>query len=91
MKLEDEIGFVKSVIEHPAGFNLDLFRILNVRGNDQGTWEVEYGPDGREPPRYKECETSGEAAKLFCEWRRELEIGIDIEEELCARHKEQYE
>jgi hypothetical protein len=78
-----EIRFVQSIIEYKAGFNLDFCRLLNVRGNDQGTWEVEYGDTDGVSKRYKECETSEEAARLFVEWRHELELGIDIEERLC--------
>ena len=81
MTREEEIAFIQKIIEHPAGFNLDLLGLLSVTGNEDLTWEVEY-EGGKHEKRYKECRTSKEAARLFVEWRHELEIGIDIEEQL---------
>ncbi len=87
MALQLEVALVKSVIEHPAGYDLDLFGgVLTIHTCDgpmsvtektvEVEWELPTGPSGGESFPWSKRE---EAAAFFVRKRHELHLGIDYE------------
>jgi hypothetical protein len=70
-------------ITHPAGYIVDLFAMLSVRGSeDPDVWEVEWENDFRIPAphaAHAAFPTAREAVRFFLKQRNRLELGIDHE------------
>ena len=87
---EREIQIVLQVINHPAGFDLDLFgHMLNI-GSTNSNWEVTWEEllDDQIVETYKEFFSVEEAARFFVEKRHDLQLGIDFEEALMKEQRE---
>lgn len=41
-EFQEEIEFVEKVLNHKAGFNLNLFGMMSIWATDQLTWEVSW-------------------------------------------------
>ena len=95
MSKAEEIALVKAVLDHPAGFDLDLFGgQLVIRSgepvDDEETIEVEWQlmvgakPDAGSKlfPRAQ----AQQAAVFFVEKRHERRIGLDFEQLDMAAH-----
>lgn len=80
-----EILFVEKVVTHPAGYDLDLFGMMNIRPTDQLIWEVSWEEilDQTRCTLYKTFSSAREAAEFFVLKRKERQLGIDIEAQLC--------
>lgn len=81
MDLEAEVLFVLSVLNHPAGFDLDIFGLLWVRPTDQATFEVEWEDrvDDKPVTRHESFTEPLPAARYFVQKRAELRLGVDYE------------
>jgi len=78
---EDEIKMVQTIIDHPAGFIVDLFgKMLYIR-TTESNWEVTWEMllDEQIVDSYKAFTSSEEAVRFFVEKRHELQLGIDFE------------
>ncbi len=90
MSKAEEINLVKAVIDHAAGFDLDLFGgMLVIRStggpmNDEETIEVEWnmmiGTKAEVGTQSFPKDQSQQAAIFFVEKRHELRCGIDFEQ-----------
>ena len=91
--LRAETDFVTAVLEHPAGFHLGVFGILEVRScsesgashDDRVTYEVSWDDvdsGGKTTIRHSSFATAREAAVFFVEKRAADQIGVDYETEL---------
>lgn len=96
MSKAEEINLVKAVIDHPAGFDLDLFGgMLIIRStggpmNDEETIEVEWdfmieAKANVGTQSFPKTESLA-AATFFVEKRHELQCGIDFEQIHMAEH-----
>jgi len=85
MNKEQEIELIKSVIEHPAGFAINLFGgLIAIRPHSDGfevSWMDDFGRVQDDGP-YQNFDNAVEAATFFVNKRYELELGIDIEAQL---------
>ena len=91
-----EVDLVRSVINHPAGFDLDLFGgMLVIRStggpmSNEETFEVEWnmmiGSKAEVGTKSFPKEQPGEAANFFVKKRHELRCGIDFEQIDMAAH-----
>lgn len=90
-----EVDLIAAVLEHPAGFDLNMFATLGVRSAFEGdkvvylvykerTWsETDATTFNR---GWEEMfATAREAAERFVQKRHEMQLGIDIE---AALHKQ---
>lgn len=70
-----------ALIQHPAGYDVDLFAMLCVRPTEDGKFCVTYEPTGRPDPRnWDKCfDRPQEAVDYFLMKRQELKLGIDFE------------
>lgn len=77
----NEFKILKAILEHPAGFNIDIFGLIGIRSTEQGKYIVwkEFSSD--EWYEY-EFENIKDAIEFFIELRNEHEIGVDIESKL---------
>lgn len=90
-----EADLITAVLEHPAGFDLNMFATLGVRSAFEGDKVVYlvYKEGQYVPPDYKTLDrgweedfpTAREAAERFVQKRHEMQLGIDIE---AALHKQ---
>lgn len=96
MTKAEEINLVRAVIDHPAGYDLDLFGgMLIIRStggpmNDEETIEVEWnmmiGTKAEVGTQSFPKEQSELAAAFFVDKRHELRCGIDFEQIDMAEH-----
>jgi len=88
-----ETDFVTAVLEHPAGFHLGVFGILEVRScsesgashDERVTYEVSWDDvdsGGKTSIRHSSFGTAREAAAFFVEKRASDKVGVDYETEL---------
>jgi hypothetical protein len=81
----DEILLIHQVVTHPAGYNIDLFGdLVEIQGNDQGTYEVAWcpGPNAKAHP-YRSFKSPLRAAAFFVWKRHKLGFGVDYDEKAC--------
>jgi hypothetical protein len=82
---EEEVEVLTKIMQHPAGFNVDLFGgLLTLRGLPGGVYAVSETKDAASPS-YDEENTflsAREAAEFFVKRRLELRLGVDFEMEI---------
>ncbi len=94
-----EVALVTMMLEHPAGFTIDVFGTMGVRGTENDGFEVWWDKEVSEHHQdhwrfrtgdgpWRLYESAKRAARLFCHLRRVVELGVDIESELWRASKE---
>lgn len=82
VRFEDEVRLVKELITHRSGMNIELLAAMSIRRHSDG-FEVSWAKivDGKEVEErdYQDFECEDEAARFFCNKRREFELGEDFE------------
>lgn len=81
---DEEIKMLLAVIDHPAGFLIDMFGGLLYIRSTYYEWEVGWKIylESQEVDSHRLFTTSLEAVIFFVEKRHELQCGIDFEEVL---------
>jgi hypothetical protein len=94
MEFQKEIELLVSMLNHPAGYDLDLFGILGIRTTSDGvSVEYELHEDEEYPPGCCECSENERkiavfdfpfgslenAVRFFVEIRHARQIGLDFE------------
>ena len=90
MTKDEEVDFIMKIIDHPAGFDLDLFALLAIRSHCDGyevSWEEPYLLT-KTIMRHINFTDLKEASQFFVHKRYELELGFDIEERLMKEKNE---
>jgi hypothetical protein len=89
-----EEDLILALITHPAGYIVDLFAMLSVRGADEGLtsyeveWDHGYGVLGHVPenaasagPTWANFKDPRDAVAFFLKKREEFGLGLDLEAE----------
>lgn len=85
MSIEEEVKRLVEFLSHPAGFNVGMGGVLQIRPIDEGcpptNWAVDWEEDGDGVIyEYEKCFTSlQEAAQYFVEKRRYMCEGLDFQ------------
>lgn len=80
MTREEEVQLVHNLLEHPAGFDVDIAGILWVRRYEHPKWAVEWETSGKAADIHvEEFDTSLEAAVYFVNKRHEMKLGLDYD------------
>ena len=92
MNKQEEINIIMAVIEHPAGFDIDLFAgALCIRSHSEG-YEVSWEEPSKHAMHtnipYKDFAELKAAVTFFVDKRHELQLGIDFETELMKDKNE---
>ena len=80
--IAEEINLLKQVLQHRAGFDVDLFGMLNIRTTEHGTVEV---TEKRPLEENSVCCRSWaidqleDAVQYFVDRRMELKLGLEYE------------
>lgn len=84
MTIEEEVKHLVEFLSHPAGFNVGMGGILQIRPVDEGSPPTNWAVDWEEEDEnlvyeYEKCFTSlQEAAQFFVEKRRYMCEGLDF-------------
>ncbi len=83
--IEEEIEHLVAFLSHPAGFDVSIYAVLEIRPIDECSppehWEVDWTgtEDGMECEYHKQFTNLQEAAQFFVEKRRYMCLGADFE------------
>lgn len=76
---DSEINLLKQVLQHRAGFDVDLFGMLNIRTTEHGTVEVTEKTGTTERYRSWDIDKLEDAVQYFVDRRMELKLGLEYE------------
>ena len=94
MTIEEEVKYLSDFLNHPCGFEVSLFAILQIRPLDEASppteWEVSWIEvhDGIEFQSFKEFTDLQKAVQFFVEKRRYMCLGADFEAITAGIHNE---
>jgi hypothetical protein len=94
MPIEEEIARLISFLSHPAGFEVSVYALLEIRPIDEHSppehWEVDWteNDDGMECEYHRSFYSLAEAAQFFVEKRRYMCLGADFEKILMTPEEE---
>lgn len=82
MTREEEVNLINLLLQHPAGYDIDIQGTLWVRRYEYPVWAVEWEVQDGSPfinVEVKEFNSTLEAAKFFVDKRYEMKMGLDFE------------